>query len=473
MSIQIPDFSTTKILVIGDLMLDRYWHGDTRRISPESPVPVVNVNEVEDRAGGAANVALNLAALGAKVTLAGITGEDVEAQTLQTLLERKGIDCLFEKRANQTTITKLRVISRNQQLIRLDFEKNFALQRPINLDAFSIDFANYDAVVLSDYNKGTLAEPQSIIHAAKNSGKRVIIDPKGLDFSKYQNASLLTPNQSEFEAIVGSVANDQELLEKGEQLRQSLELDALLITRSEKGMALIEKNKAPYLQPTDAKEISDVTGAGDTVIATLAVTLAATGDSVLASQLANKAAGIVIGKLGTATASRSELELAVQKESLKWKGVVSENDLLALIKVAKDKHEKIVMTNGCFDILHPGHVAYLKEAAALGNKLIVAVNDDLSVKRLKGDSRPINPLEHRMEMLAAIDGVDWVVAFSEDTPERIITKMLPDILVKGGDYKAEEIAGFNAVTNNGGDVKILQFKDGYSTTKIIEKISKG
>lgn len=470
MSIQIPDFSTTKILVIGDLMLDRYWHGDTRRISPESPVPVVNVNEVEDRAGGAANVALNLAALGAKVTLAGITGEDVEAQTLQTLLERKGIDCLFEKRANQTTITKLRVISRNQQLIRLDFEKNFALQRPLNLNAFPIDFASYDAVVLSDYNKGTLAEPQSIIHAAKNAGKKVIIDPKGLDFSKYQNASLLTPNQSEFEAIVGSVANDQELLEKGEQLRQSLELDALLITRSEKGMALIEKNKAPYLQPTDAKEISDVTGAGDTVIATLAVTLAATGDSVLASQLANKAAGIVIGKLGTATASRSELELAVQKESLKWKGVVSENDLLALIKVAKDKHEKIVMTNGCFDILHPGHVAYLKEAAALGNKLIVAVNDDLSVKRLKGDSRPINPLEHRMEMLAAIDGVDWVVAFSEDTPERIITKMLPDILVKGGDYKVEEIAGFNAVTNNGGDVKILQFKDGYSTTKIIEKI---
>lgn len=470
MSIQIPDFSTSKILVIGDLMLDRYWHGDTKRISPESPVPVVNVDETEDRAGGAANVALNLAALGAKVTLAGITGQDSESETLQQLLVDKEIDCLFEQRSNQTTITKLRVISRNQQLIRLDFEKDFALQSPINLKALSINFTDYDAVVLSDYNKGTLASPQNIIAAAKNAGAKVIIDPKGLDFQKYQNASLLTPNQSEFEAIMGVATNDADLLKKGEALRATLNLDALLITRSEKGMALIEQGKQPYLQPTEAKEISDVTGAGDTVIATLAATLAVTDDAILASQLANKAAGIVVGKLGTATATRCELEAAVQKEALQWKGVVSKEQLCSLIKAAKQRQETIVMTNGCFDILHPGHVAYLKEAAALGNKLIVAVNDDDSVKRLKGNSRPINPLAHRMEMLAAIDGVDWVTDFSEDTPQKIIAKCLPDVLVKGGDYQAENIAGYEDVINNGGQVKILQFKDGYSTTKIIEKI---
>ncbi len=468
MKVTLPDFSQANILVVGDVMLDRYWHGDTSRISPESPVPVVNVSEAEDRAGGAANVALNIASLGARVSLCGITGKDPEAKKLMALLSDKGVDCYFEQRNNQTTITKLRVISRNQQLIRLDFEKDFSLHRPLELSTF--DLSPYHLIVLSDYNKGTLANSQAIIQAAKSKNIPVVIDPKGNDFTKYQGATLLTPNQSEFEAIVGKLNDDQELLAKAEELRQELELDALLITRSEKGMALLQQDKEPYLQPTQAKEISDVTGAGDTVIAALAATLACNKDFILASKIANQAAGIVISKLGTATTDAKELQLSFDQQVAPEHGVVSEGQLVALIAAAKSNNETVVMTNGCFDILHPGHTAYLKEAAALGDRLIVAVNDDDSVKRLKGSERPINPLEHRMEMLASLSGVDWVVAFSEDTPERIISACLPDILVKGGDYKAEEISGYQAVITNGGRVKILQFKQGYSTTNLIEKI---
>ncbi|WP_251358639.1 bifunctional D-glycero-beta-D-manno-heptose-7-phosphate kinase/D-glycero-beta-D-manno-heptose 1-phosphate adenylyltransferase HldE [Kangiella sp. TOML190] len=470
MTIKVPDFSKANILVIGDLMLDRYWHGDTSRISPESPVPVVNVNQVENRAGGAANVALNLAALGAQVSVAGITGEDSEAELLESLLQAAGVSCLFEKRANQATITKLRVISRNQQLIRLDFEKDFALQNPIKHTQLEQQLEQYDLIVLSDYNKGTLQAPQSIIAKAKQSNIPLLVDPKGNDFRKYRGATLLTPNQSEFEAIVGKTHDDEILLSQGEALRKELELGALLITRSEKGMALIEQSKQPYLQPTQAKEISDVTGAGDTVIATLAAAYAVEQNLVLASKVANIAAGIVISKLGTATVSPSELQAAIEQDFAPQHGVVTEQQLLNLIATAKAKNEILVMTNGCFDILHPGHAAYLKEAAALGDRLIVAVNDDDSVQRLKGDARPINPLSHRMQMLSSLTGVDWVVAFSEDTPERIIGRCLPDILVKGGDYKAEDIAGYEAVKANGGEVKILQFKAGYSTSSIIEKI---
>lgn len=470
MKIKLPDYSKANILVIGDIMLDRYWHGDTSRISPESPVPVVNVLDTEDRAGGAANVAINIASLGAEVTLCGITGQDEEAKKLQAVLSKAGVACAFEQRANQNTITKLRVISRNQQLIRLDFEKDFRLVNPLALEALPISHSNFDLVVLSDYNKGTLSSAKAIIEKFIEKDIPLVVDPKGSDFSKYQGATLITPNQSEFEAIVGKTESEEDLLIKAEELRKSLQLDALLVTRSEKGMALIEENKKPYLQPTQAKEISDVTGAGDTVIATLAATLACTKDFVLASKIANQAAGIVVSKLGTATTNTAELQASFDLEFAPDHGVVTEEQLVTLIQNAQANNEKVVMTNGCFDILHPGHVAYLKEAASLGDRLIIAVNSDESVKRLKGDSRPINPLQHRMEMLASLNGVDWVVAFEEDTPQRIITQCLPDILVKGGDYKAEEIAGYEEVTANGGKVEILQFLGGYSTTSIIDKI---
>ncbi len=470
MSIKIPDFSKANILVIGDIMLDRYWYGDTSRISPESPVPVVNVADAEDRAGGAANVAINIASLGAQVTLCGITGDDPEADGLASILKTNNVTCVFERRNHQTTITKLRVISRNQQLIRLDFEKDFSLTSPLNLEQTTLSFSDYDALVLSDYNKGTLAQVEKIIAKANSEKLPIIVDPKGSDFSKYKGATLLTPNQSEFEAIVGKVVNDQDLVLKAENLKRDLDLAALLVTRSEKGMALVETDKPAYFQPTQAREISDVTGAGDTVIATLAATYACSKDFVLASKLANQAAGIVVSKLGTATTNTQELERSFALEYAPEQGVVDEQQLLALIENAKSLNETIVMTNGCFDILHPGHVAYLREAASLGDRLIVAVNSDDSVKRLKGDARPINPASHRMEMLASLNGVDWVVEFTEDTPQRIIAECLPDVLVKGGDYQAHEIAGYQEVTGNGGKVQILQFKDGYSTTNIINKI---
>ncbi len=466
---KIPNFSQAKVLVIGDLMLDRYWHGDTSRISPESPVPVVNIQNIENRAGGAANVALNLAELGVDVAVLGITGQDEESEILEAILKEKQIRTIFEKRPSQTTITKLRVISRNQQLIRLDFEKDFALDKPLDIELVKENIDKYDLLVLSDYNKGTLKSVQQIIQLANVNNKKTVVDPKGNDFGKYKGATLITPNQSEFSAVAGET-NEQNICSKGEALRNELNLGAVLITRSEKGMALIEKDQEPYLQPTQAREISDVTGAGDTVVATLAATLASGENLITASRLANVAAGVVISKLGTATTSVMELEAAIAKKDGEVGGVVSESELLALIINAKAKRETVVMTNGCFDILHPGHVAYLKQAASLGDKLIVAVNDDASVQRLKGEERPINPLDHRMEMLAALDSVDWVVSFSEDTPQRIIANCLPTILVKGGDYKAEEIVGYQEVIDNGGEVKILQFKDGYSTTNIIKKI---
>ncbi|NVK21232.1 MAG: bifunctional D-glycero-beta-D-manno-heptose-7-phosphate kinase/D-glycero-beta-D-manno-heptose 1-phosphate adenylyltransferase HldE [Kangiellaceae bacterium] len=469
LKVSLPNFATAKILVIGDIMLDRYWHGGTSRISPEAPVPVVNVHDTEDRAGGAANVALNIAALGSQVTLCGISGDDEAANSLEKLLSLRGVHCAFERRNHQNTITKLRVISRNQQLIRLDFEKDFSLQNGLSINSVEQLIGEHDILVLSDYGKGTLQDPQSLIQVALKAGKKVIVDPKGSDFSKYAHATVITPNQSEFDLIAGSSKDEQEFFDKAQQLRQQLGLTALLVTRSEKGMALFEQQHKPFIQPTQAREVYDVTGAGDTVVASLAAALSSGVSLSEATQIANLAAGVVVGKLGTASVNQQELQQAMFKQQPLTQGVVDEHELVNLIIKAKGSGETIVMTNGCFDILHAGHVSYLTQAADLGDKLIVAVNDDQSVKRLKGNSRPVNPLSQRMQVLAGLASVDWVVSFSEDTPARLIGNCLPDILVKGGDYAPEQIAGGQAVTDNGGQVIILDFVDGISTTKIIEK----
>lgn len=467
MKVTLPNFSQAKILVIGDIMLDRYWHGGTSRISPEAPVQVVNVKQTEDRAGGAGNVALNIASLGAQVTLCGVTGDDEAAESLQKILQASGVECAFDKRAHQNTITKLRVISRNQQLIRLDFEKDFDLQQGVELATVNNLIADFDTIVLSDYGKGTLKNTQELIQLARSLGKSVIADPKGSDFTPYTGATLITPNQSEFEAIVGTVKDEQDLDQKGEQLRQELKLDSLLVTRSEKGMALFEQDKPPYLLPTQAREVYDVTGAGDTVVAALAASIALNLSKVDAVQIANLAAGIVVAKLGTATANTQELQAAMLSQQPLTQGVVNTAQLQELIAKAQASGETVVMTNGCFDILHAGHVSYLKQAAQLGDRLIIAVNSDDSVKRLKGESRPINPVEQRMQVLAGLASVDWVVEFGEDTPAELIEQCTPNILVKGGDYKVEEIAGGDKVMADGGEVIILGFVDGISTTKII------
>lgn len=454
-------------------MLDRYWHGGTSRISPEAPVPVVKIGKIEQRAGGAGNVALNIAALGGRVDLLALVGQDEPAVVLKEVLSEKNVGCCFIALEGASTITKLRVMSRNQQLIRLDFEDVFSqAQSEQVLSLFQQQVKDCDAVVLSDYGKGTLRNIPALIRIARAAGKPVLVDPKGSDFSIYQDASLITPNQAEFEAVVGTCETEAEFMEKGEQLRSQLNLDALVVTRSEKGMVLFERGEEPNLQPTRAREVYDVTGAGDTVIATLATSLAAGASLVEATHLANLAAGIVVGIMGTATATVRGIQAEMLRHTPLKRGVTDEVLLLESIQKAKAAGEKIVMTNGCFDILHAGHVAYLAQAAELGDRLIVAVNSDDSVKRLKGPGRPINSVMQRMAVLSALESVDWVVLFSEDTPARLIELCLPDVLVKGGDYKVDDIAGAPAVLENGGEVRILDFVDGCSTTAVIDAIKK-
>ena len=461
----------SRLLVVGDIMLDRYWSGGTSRISPEAPVPVVKVEDREERVGGAANVALNIAALGAKVSLSGIVGEDEAAQTLDKLLKQSDIDSQLLRRSDCTTITKLRIMSRHQQLIRLDFEDTTQASGAAELaDKAAASLDGVDVLVLSDYNKGSLQAVHEIIGAARAARLPVLVDPKGTDFAKYTGATLLTPNLGEFEAVVGHCADDDELVSKGEALRAKLELEAILITRSERGMTLLVRNELPLHLPTRAREVFDVTGAGDTVIGVFAAVLAAGETLATAATLANAAAGVVVGKLGAATVSAHELEAALNDHSSVPRGVTNEADLLDFVAEVRARGETVVMTNGCFDILHPGHITYLEEAAALGEHLIVAVNDDNSVKKLKGEGRPINKLEDRMHMLAALSCVDWVVSFSEDTPERLMCHVTPNVLVKGGDYRPEQIAGHDCVVNNGGAVKVLSFKEGYSSTDIIQRI---
>ena len=470
----LPDFSQAKVLIVGDLMLDRYWSGGTGRISPEAPVPVVNVSGSEDRPGGAANVAVNVATVGAKVTLLGMCGHDENARILKEKLSSFDINCEFFEVPERDTITKLRVMSRNQQLLRLDFEKSFAdVDKSALLTTFNQALDDVDIVILSDYAKGCLSDPQSLIRAAKQKGKKVIVDPKGSDFEKYANATLITPNVSELYAVVGEQDNEQSLVASAQSLKASLSLDGLLLTRSEDGMTLFETGEDEFHLPAKAKEVYDVTGAGDTVVSTLAVALASRLPMQAACVLANLAASVVVGKLGTSTVTNTELALAVGEQSVHLDGgVMSEEQLAIAMRASKSRGERIVMTNGCFDILHSGHVSYLEEAAQLGDRLIVAVNTDRSVTELKGPGRPVNNVNRRMAVLAGLSAVDWVVPFEEDTPQRLIARLLPDILVKGGDYKIEDIAGGKEVIENGGEVKVLTFEDGVSTTGIIERITK-
>ncbi|MDH2378489.1 bifunctional heptose 7-phosphate kinase/heptose 1-phosphate adenyltransferase [Providencia rettgeri] len=473
MKVTLPDYKQAGVLVVGDVMLDRYWHGPANRISPEAPVPVVKVTMVEERPGGAANVAMNIASLGANSRLVGLTGIDDAAKALTKNLNEVQVRCDFVAIPTHPTITKLRVLSRNQQLIRLDFEEGFENVdvAPV-LERIEQALPHIGALVLSDYAKGALTHVEKMIALANKANVPVLIDPKGNNFERYRGATLLTPNMSEFEAIVGPCKNNQDVEEKGMKLLQSLELKALLITRSEQGMSLIRRDEAPLHLPTQAQEVFDVTGAGDTVIGVLAASIASGRPLHEACALANAAAGVVVGKLGTSTVSPIELENAIRGRADTGFGVMTESELKQAVENARLRGERVVMTNGCFDILHAGHVSYLANARKLGDRLIVAVNSDASTRRLKGETRPVNPLEQRMTVLGALGAVDWVVAFEEDTPQRLIAEVLPDILVKGGDYRPEEIAGSAEVWAAGGEVKVLNFEDGISTTNIIKNIMK-
>ena len=458
------------MVVVGDVMLDRYLFGSTARISPEAPVPVVHVHETDDRPGGAANVAVNLASLGVSTRLLGVVGADAAAASLEKILAARGIVCDFSCATDRPTITKTRVQSRGQQLIRLDEENAAAMPGDTMVNALRKTLDGTDAVVLSDYGKGALSDVVALIAACRDAGVPVLVDPKGSDFSKYRGASVITPNQSEFEAVVGVCTTDEELVSRAQVLLEQLDIEALLVTRSEKGMLLLEAGAEPVFLSTQAREVYDVTGAGDTVIATLAGALASGEDFSASAALANVAAGLVVRKIGVATVTPGEISASLHQRGQGGRGLVNREELLTMVADSREKGERVIMTNGCFDVLHAGHVSYLEEAKSLGDRLIVAINDDDSVRRLKGDSRPINVLEDRMLVLAGLAAVDWVVPFAEDTPTSLIADVLPDVLVKGGDYTPAQIAGAKEVLQNGGEVRVLPFRDGHSSSRIIEKL---
>ncbi len=465
---------SSSVLVVGDVILDRYLYGRTDRISPEAPVPVVKVEKTEERLGGAANVAANIRSLGLEVQLIGVTGDDDYADVLSGKLTEIGVKHDFVRQQNFPTITKLRVLSQNQQLLRLDYEDDSG---KVDLSLLSKIYEKYldsaGIIVLSDYAKGSLTFTSEFIQLASSRNIITLIDPKGNDFTRYKGATLLTPNLKEFEAVVGHCAGEGEIVSKAKQLCLELNLGGLLVTRGEKGMSYIDaKNNTDFHLPARSHEVFDVTGAGDTVIATLAAALASSHTIEQAVYYANVAAGLVIEKIGTASVTPEELNSVIdESNNIAPKGsVLSEAQLKDAVKAARARQEKIVMTNGCFDLLHAGHVDYLQKARALGDRLLIAVNSDESVRELKGKSRPINSVENRMLVLAGLEATDWVCSFSESTPEKLIEMVKPDVLVKGADYALNEIAGAEFVIACGGEVVTIEIENDCSTSNIVEKI---
>jgi D-beta-D-heptose 7-phosphate kinase/D-beta-D-heptose 1-phosphate adenosyltransferase len=470
--LDMPHFDRARVIVLGDVILDRYWQGAADRISPEAPVPVVQVEDISDRPGGAANVALNISALGAGATVGGYTGDDEMADSLEAMLSAAGVECAFTRLPERQTTTKLRVISRHQQLLRLDFDSPG--DAPLD-GAMAAVLSGYldrcGALVLSDYAKGALADPAPLIAAARESGVPVLVDPKGTDFARYRGATLLTPNIQELEAVVGACRSEAKLVAAAERLIGELQLEALLVTRGEWGMTLLRPGKGELHLPARAREVYDVTGAGDTVVGVLAAAVAGGADLEVAVTLANIAAGLVVGKLGTAVVSAPELRRAVRQEQGAGRGVMTRDQLRLAVADARSHGERLVMTNGCFDIIHAGHVGYLEQARKLGDRLIVAVNSDASVRSLKGDGRPLNPVERRMAVLAAMESVDWVVKFEEDTPRTLLEDLKPDLLVKGGDYPDKTaVVGWEIVEAYGGEVRVLERVDSLSTSAMVERI---
>lgn len=466
----LPDFTAARILVVGDVMLDRYWFGETGRISPEAPVPIVNISNIDNRPGGAGNVALNIASLGGQVTLLGITGNDEAAKTLEQQLAAASVAhdlCMLD---HLSTIIKLRVISRHQQLIRLDFEEKLinASKEPL-LDRFKKHLPQTNLVILSDYNKGTLSDTQTFIQLARAANVAVIVDPKSTDFSIYQGASIVTPNFKEFEAVVGRCHHEKDIHEKGLALLKKYNIGALLITRGEDGMTLIQADDIAHL-PAYAREVFDVTGAGDTVIGMLGTAVAAGIDLIQATALANLAASLVVNKLGAATVTPPELQVALTGKTNFATGIMNDEQLENAVKQARAQGKKIVFTNGCYDIIHAGHVTSLQLAKQLGDFLIVAVNTDESIKKLKGPNRPINNLDHRMTVLAGLDVVDWVIPFADETPNRLLKLFKPDILAKGSDYTIDQVVGADIVRSYGGDVRIVQHNIKTSSTVILNQL---
>ena len=469
MHLNLPDFSKIRALVVGDAMLDRYWDGTAERVSPEAPVPVVTIEDERSRIGGAGNVAVNIASLGAHPTLLAPVGPDQPGRVFARLIGQHGIENRLMVQDGMTTPLKLRVVSQHQQLIRLDFEKPASFNKTLFRKRFRSALNHCDVVILSDYGKGALEDPQPLIDLCRRRDKPVFVDPKRTDFSAYAGATAITPNRRELEAVAGPAPTLEAISAQAEKLCRRHRLKAMLVTLGEQGMLLRKGRKSTHL-PVTARDVFDVTGAGDTAIAMFACAHAAGLPLEEAMRLANLAAGQVVGKFGTASVTPDELKQAIRLGRNIETGVVPCNTLRRLVRETRELGETVVLTNGCFDLLHAGHVALLEQAAELGDRLVVAVNSDASVRRNKGRGRPIQPLKYRQQVLAGLECVDWVVSFSQKTPERLIRQITPDVLVKGADYAPSQIVGKKEVEEAGGKVVVLPLVEGYSTTDLIRRI---
>ena len=471
-------FGRLKVLVVGDIMLDRYIVGDVERISPEAPVPVLRHVNRYDRPGGAANVAMNLAGLGCKAMLAGFWGTDAEARALAELMGKTGVDTSGVVEGSLPTISKTRIVGKTQQMLRLDVESREAVPAQ-EMDALQERVvrlvAEADAVVLSDYAKGALTDKlcEAAIRAARAGGKPVLADPKTRDFGKYAGATTVCPNLGELAAATGVEAfRTDALLKAGEALVAQHRFEYLVVTMSEKGIRVLRPGGDDFYSPARAREVFDVSGAGDTVIGTLAAALAGGLEIETAVELANVAAGIVVGKVGTVPIARHELitELTPSSGYSTSEKVLELEQLQMRVKNWRESGETIVFTNGCFDILHVGHIALLEECRRFGSKLVLGLNADASISRLKGPERPIVKERERARVMAALAAIDAVVMFAEDTPLELIQAIKPDVLVKGGDYSIDTVVGAEDVIAAGGRVEIVPTVQGHSTTNIVNKM---
>ena len=470
-SFDVKDFRKLHVLVVGDLMLDRYWVGDADRVSPEAPVPIVVVSGQEYRPGGAANVALNVVSLGAKCTLLGFTGQDEAGEQLRQSLSAAGVNCQFIELQDWRTPVKLRVLANSQQMIRLDFEEQppqigESERLALLLNRVEKYLKEAQVLILEDYDKGVLQEPQALITAANLNGVPVLVDPKAKPLSEYKNSDIVKPNEKEFADFVGLEKTG--FPEVARRICDELDIKNIIITLGGEGMSINDASISRHI-PARPVDVFDVTGAGDTSAAVMGLGLALGISVHQLSELANLASSLVIGKLGTAPISAPELESGLKLMTI-GRGVVDKYTLIDMVKEAKESGQRIVFTNGCFDILHAGHVTYLEEAAKLGDRLIVALNKDESVSRLKGLGRPIVKYESRALVISGLGAVDWVVGFDEDTPERLLEEIKPDVLVKGGDYSEERVVGGDFVRGYGGSVNVLTLVEDLSTSEIVDRI---
>lgn len=474
------DFSRITVLCVGDVMLDRFVYGDMERISPEAPVPVLLLKKQTEMPGGAGNVASNVISLGGQAVLIGLVGEDSAGVTLRDQLRLKaGVSEMLVTSTRRPTICKTRLIASNQQIVRADEESRLPLQpEEAELLCQAIDDRLEEAsvVILSDYGKGVCDSMvvRHLIGEARLRGIPVFVDPKSPDFRHYRGATCITPNARELRAASGLPGDDDASVEAAaRKVMARAEADAILATRSEKGMMLVPAEGEAVTVPARAREVFDVSGAGDTVIATMALAVASGLSLEESMRVANAAAGVVVAKLGTATADITEVmrELQAQDAPPPSPHLLTREQALRQAGEWKRQGLKVGFTNGCFDILHPGHVSLLAAARRACDRLIVALNDDASVRRLKGPPRPVNPLESRAAVMAAVRSVDAVVSFSENTPLELIRFLLPDVLIKGSDYRPEDVVGAEDVIRNGGRLVLADLQEGHSTTATIGKIT--